>query len=590
MVLRQVSRQISFPSNNPVKPPSEKGDNKEIKKDRFAKHFLENIKLFFEEAKQGSVDFLSDFTIKSGIDGIEHKSHKIILASQSKYFRGFFRNNPTESSVSLDFENSIIEACLEGIYTGTTPLTFDNVQDILIASDYLGIEDLVKQAEKFIIFNMDDSNCYDILVFGCDQGHDELAASAASYISSGIFDEPGLNNEELFALPSKMFAKVLASDGLIIKERQSGLILTGLIRELKILPIIEKHLSVHPETKLEDLIPCCRLDGFDFRGVGKYHLVKQTLLIILDTNLDREEKVSGVNRAVQMSHEMDDSPINDEVLEQLGSEVVVICEEMSEELKERLIDYAKADHENNRFSVSLGQRRFNKRVSRFGRPYARAPNHSFERDTLSDHGKHFGIVKKIKIHTRLWDDRNIIKGLEVHFSGKDKSIKFGLEDGPGGTVHEYELDEGEHVSYVEGRSGWFLDQITFVTNKNRKLGPIGGDGGDKFSTFRKFEENPSKKSFWYLGGIEAWQVRTGESYAIARIRFLMCMIYDKELSDDQESPDMLAFLGPDPQYDYIDMHHVINGHEFSDDQTDSGEELDTEDEDYIEIVGDNPWQ
>ena len=135
-MFRQISRQISFPSNKEAKEESvDKNGKKENQYNRFAQNFMTNIRLFFEEAKDGSVDFLSDFTLKSGIDGIEHKAHKIILASQSKYFRGLFRNDPNASCVTLDYENSIISACIEGIYTGTTPLSFDNVQDTLIAAD-----------------------------------------------------------------------------------------------------------------------------------------------------------------------------------------------------------------------------------------------------------------------------------------------------------------------------------------------------------------------------------------------------------------------------------------------------------------------
>ena len=356
-MFRQISRQISFPSNKEAKEESvDKNGKKEKQNDRFAQNFMTNIKLFFEEAKDGSVDFLSDFTLKSGIDGIEHKAHKIILASQSKYFRGLFRNDPTASSVTLDFENSILSACLEGIYTGTTPLSFDNVQDTLIAADYLGVDELVKQATKFIILNMDDTNCYDILIFGYDQGHDEMADNAASYIGSGLYDQADSNSEELYALPPKIFSKILQSNGLTIKDKISGIISIGLSRELKILSLIEKYISIHPEHEIEEFLSGCRFDGFDFRGVGKYHLVKQTLLIVLDTNLDREEKVIAVNRAIQMSHEMDDTPINDVLLKEFGSVIVAQCEAMSEKMKGKIITYSQAT-QSLKGALSLKQRK-----------------------------------------------------------------------------------------------------------------------------------------------------------------------------------------------------------------------------------------
>ena len=193
-MFRQISRQISFASNKETKKDLNSEENNDKKNDRFAQNFMANVKAFFEESKQGSIDFLSDFTVKSAVDGVEHKAHKMILASQSKYFRGLFRNDPTAPSVTLDFETATISACLEGIYTGTTPLTFDNVQDTVIAADYLGIEDLVKQATTFIISNMDVSNCFDVLIFGYDQGHEVMASQAAAFVGRRLYDEPVTNN------------------------------------------------------------------------------------------------------------------------------------------------------------------------------------------------------------------------------------------------------------------------------------------------------------------------------------------------------------------------------------------------------------
>ena len=563
-------RQISFNSANPVKEPNN-DENKESQNDRFAQNFMANMKLFFEEAKQGSVDFLSDFTLKSAIDGKENKAHKIILASQSKYFRGLFRNNPNTSSVSLDHEHLVIEACIEGIYTGTTPLSFDTVQDILIAADYLGVDDLVKQASNFIILNMDDSNCYDILIFGCDQGHDKMASSAASYIGRGLCDVADENSEDLYALPSNMFLKVLESNGVIIKEKKSGMIMTGLARELLIIPLIEKYLSIHPENKFEDFVSCCRLDGFDYRNVGKYELVKQTLLIVLNTNLERGEKVNAVNRATQMSHEMDDKPAKD--VPMYGEEIVDICQQLSEEMKKRLISYAETDQQSLRSSLSLKHRKWNKSATQFTKAYGRAPDHTFDSNSLHQYNKIVGNIKKIVVHTRIWDSRNIVKGMEICLLGNDQVIKFGLDDGPGNAREEFDLGKDEYIAYVEGRSGWYLDQLTFVTNKNRKLGPVGGTGGDAFSTLQhtKYNElaslqqlaNTTKNVSCHVRGLEVSKVHTQDLDTIARVRFLVCLIHDKELTDD--SAELM-----DVDYDDYDnfmnyMHDHQNGETSSED-------------------------
>ena len=587
--VRQISRQISFPASIPPQtarwtPPNEKRTNE----NRFAQNFMQNMKAFFEDAKQGSVDFLSDFTIVSRIDGSEHKAHKIILASQSKYFKGSFRNNPSTSSVSLDFEKITLEACLEGIYTGTTPLTYDNVQDTFIAADYLGIEDLVKQAAKFIISNMDDTNCYDILMFGFGQGNDEMTSSAASHIAGGLVDDPDSNSAELYTLPKQIFLKVLGSNGLKLKETQSGIIVTGLIRELKLLGIIEKYIEINQENEVDDFFASCRFDGFDVVAVEKYHLVKQTLLITLHPNISREDKIDAVNRAVKMSYEtneqnaIENAPSHFMHLKGIGSEIVSICEKLSEKMRKELTRICEAENKDLSAATSLYQRKWNFRRSTLKGTYARPSPESFDRDSMRPNELHIGIIRKISIHHRMWDNRSIIKGLEIQLLGNSETIKIGLDDGPGRTKHEFELEEGEYISQVEGRHGWYLDQITFVTNKSRKFGPIGGDGGDAFDTLESLSRE-NKTSTCYLEGIEASQVRTQNSFAIVKVRFLMTTIYDSfgTYNNEYERRNIRDL------YDASDEDFYMNGGDImvaaDNDESDTASDTeDTEEEEEME--------
>ena len=112
------------------------------------------LKYFFQEAAQGSIDFLSDFILKSGIDGKEHKAHKVILACRSDYFVGLFRSKHDTSSLTLDYPSPVIAACLHGIYTGETLLTKDSAQDVFLAADYLNMHEVVKQAIGFLSLHM----------------------------------------------------------------------------------------------------------------------------------------------------------------------------------------------------------------------------------------------------------------------------------------------------------------------------------------------------------------------------------------------------------------------------------------------------
>ena len=62
---RQMSRQISFASNKATKDVSNTDEDDQKKDDRFAQNFMANVKAFFEESKQGTIGFLSDFIVKS---------------------------------------------------------------------------------------------------------------------------------------------------------------------------------------------------------------------------------------------------------------------------------------------------------------------------------------------------------------------------------------------------------------------------------------------------------------------------------------------------------------------------------------------
>lgn len=44
-----------------------------------------------------------------------------------------------------------------------------------------------------------------------------------------------------------------------------------------------------------------------------------------------------------------------------------------------------------------------------------------------------------------------------------------------------DLEAGEKITCISGRSGLFVDQLEFITNKGRKLGPYGDNGGGAFN-------------------------------------------------------------------------------------------------------------
>ena len=79
----------------------------------------------------------------------------------------------------------------------------------------------------------------------------------------------------------------------------------------------------------------------------------------------------------------------------------------------------------------------------------------------------FGVIRKIRIHSSLLRGRNveqwqandhqiILKGIEFTCHENSQSSSIGLDDGEGAFIDEFELEEGEHICMVKGRSAEFL--------------------------------------------------------------------------------------------------------------------------------------
>lgn len=87
-----------------------------------------------------------------------------------------------------------------------------------------------------------------------------------------------------------------------------------------------------------------------------------------------------------------------------------------------------------------------------------------------------GKIKKISIkHGRRIEQ---IKMTWVDRRGETNTESVG---GNGGNWSHIYLSEGEYIIAVNGRSGTLIDQLTFITNKRRVLGPYGGNGGNEFN-------------------------------------------------------------------------------------------------------------
>ena len=141
-------------------------------------NYCYNIKAYHE--RKGEEQFY-DFIIKDK-NGDIMKSHKFILASQSEYFAGLFRECPTASQTTFrHFPIEVIKICIEYLYTQELKLAGNNVHDVLVFADNINLVDVVDICTNYIIRSIDESNFTLVMDLGNKRGIDSLIEAAVFY-------------------------------------------------------------------------------------------------------------------------------------------------------------------------------------------------------------------------------------------------------------------------------------------------------------------------------------------------------------------------------------------------------------------------
>ena len=181
------------------------GDEKNVMEKAFDDSFMNGLREYI--LTQPEEQHFYDFQIVCN-DNTEVKCHKIILASQTKYFEGLFRQQMSDQ-IQLDFQSDAVKTCIRYLYTEDLSITGDNVQDILVVANYLLIPKIVRRCVSYILANMDISNCIDILNLGDQLNMPEISSEASDAISfslGSVFeDENKLKNTPLHLFKSLLY-------------------------------------------------------------------------------------------------------------------------------------------------------------------------------------------------------------------------------------------------------------------------------------------------------------------------------------------------------------------------------------------------
>ncbi|KFM67167.1 Kelch-like protein 10, partial [Stegodyphus mimosarum] len=96
-------------------------------------------------------------------DGYSFKIHKVILSERSEYFRGLYSLNDHRPDVTetliFGIGGRTMFKILRFMYTRKVDLNSDNILELLIASDYFLIGELLEKCRKYVMKNVSIDNC-----------------------------------------------------------------------------------------------------------------------------------------------------------------------------------------------------------------------------------------------------------------------------------------------------------------------------------------------------------------------------------------------------------------------------------------------
>ena len=101
------------------------------------------------------------------VEGKKFKAHRFVLAMISEYFRATFQYQIlcNDNETKLDITDAgTFEEILKFAYTGEVELNLNNIENILVASNFLGIKSLEEFSEKYLIENLNLGNCIELFI------------------------------------------------------------------------------------------------------------------------------------------------------------------------------------------------------------------------------------------------------------------------------------------------------------------------------------------------------------------------------------------------------------------------------------------
>ncbi|XP_068162209.1 kelch-like protein 10 [Antennarius striatus] len=116
-----------------------------------------------------------------------------------------------------DVSTELMEVIIDFTYSGSVSVTEDNVQDLLVAADYLLIDDIVESSNNFLLENLTPENCIGVrqLTFSGPQVQHQ-----AHFLLMNRFEEV-VSSQKFLELSLQELSDILDSDELNVDEEKT---------------------------------------------------------------------------------------------------------------------------------------------------------------------------------------------------------------------------------------------------------------------------------------------------------------------------------------------------------------------------------
>ena len=157
------------------------------------------------------------------VDGEEFPAHKGVLAANSNFFLAMFTAEMLEKDKTTAKVTSVsaaaMESLLEFMYTGQIQIHFENVFELLEASNFLFVERVKKACCQFLESIVDMENCFTIHSIADAFSCDGLSDAITQYINQRFTELA--KSEKFLKLGKDDIIKFLSSDDIQIENEEN---------------------------------------------------------------------------------------------------------------------------------------------------------------------------------------------------------------------------------------------------------------------------------------------------------------------------------------------------------------------------------